>query len=185
MRIMYVALKLLNTYIAVIAAIFNSIVPCSAQGNLDNIVVTNSAESYVSEYIGTRGTQDFDASRSYRIIMTPTIDASSPLGVRVPRNIREGVEELLVALPQQLLRLYKFSSITDQNGEPLIVCSTGNSEFDLSVSNWMQVYWGLRRTDSQLIMFFKNGISPKIDEISITSEITLRLCGRLSFDVKN
>ncbi|MEP6483387.1 MAG: hypothetical protein ABJB01_02975 [Rudaea sp.] len=118
---------------------------CGAQ--LENVSVSNREKTW-PESIGVVGTPDFVPSHSYSLVLHPTLDASSPTGLKIPASIGAATAELKKALPtdyQKVLRLKK-------TGGGHAYCASAKPAVDSDVIGWMVVAWNLRDPKGALLL---------------------------------
>lgn len=137
--------------------------------------VTVGNESGVLSEVGVKGTTNFDPRKHYAIVLTPTVDASSPTGVRIPSDTASAVDELREALPSSYTRSLRLMP----SASGVSNCVSPDEKIDQLVVRWLKANWNLRDPSSPLVL--QSGFEPRGELYPdlVANAVITRLCSTL------
>lgn len=122
--------------------------------------------------IGVKGDDGFDSKRRYLIVLTPTIEQSSPTGVKIPTDIVSAVDELRRALPRSYAKSLQWVS----SRQKAQYCASPDEEIDILVVEWLKRNWRLRDSLSPLVLEFGFETLGELYPDLVANAIVTRLC---------
>jgi hypothetical protein len=162
--------------LSTLAFSFLAVVVCEGcQGATKNkpmqSVMVGSEGDALSE-VGVIGSADFDPRKHYSIVLAPTVDASSPTGVRIPGDMMSAADELRVALPSNYIRSLRLIS----NTSGASYCVSPDEKIDQLVIRWLKYGWNLRDPSSPLVL--QSGFEPRGELYPdlVANAVITRLC---------